>query len=187
MKTEERKQVEEDLIDSHRRWEQISKEGGSDPFWADGVNMNLERSHIIYYRRKLEEMDYFPDIYKKEVPPEVEDNYMARVDEIIQHAKESLNAYMADENYQYLKQNAGNISTQKAAEIYLGNVLGYVSGLRVAINQNDLITMRRHEHAARYMESFQDCRQKMAQIILPQSVESVRLSEDRNGQLCFGW
>ena len=187
MKKDERKQIEEELINSHKRWTQLYREGGNDPFWEDGVNLNLERNHILNYRRRLEELEYFPEIYYKEVPPEVDRKYMARKEEIRKHAEESLIRYKEDADYQYLVQNVSRVAKKKAEEICLGAVLGYVSGLQIAILNNDLITMRRHENPDFYRDSFNTCRIKMEKLIEAMYAEHLRLSEDRNGQLSFIW
>ena len=39
--------------ESYDSWKCIYNGGGSDPFWADGVNLNLVRNHIIRLPRKL--------------------------------------------------------------------------------------------------------------------------------------
>lgn len=55
-----KKQDVESLVnsinESFARWDHIYQHGTSDPFWPDGVNANLVRNHIIYFRRQLEEM-----------------------------------------------------------------------------------------------------------------------------------
>ena len=77
------------LENSFARWDFIHEYGCSDPFWADGVNMNLVRNHIMYYKQQLSEeatLFLLPKAYYREVPPEVDNNYMARPDEIRQNA-----------------------------------------------------------------------------------------------------
>lgn len=80
-------------------WKYLNENGCNDPFWADGVNMNLTRNHIIYDKRQIEEISSqftltLPDEYYLPTPPEVPDNYMAnlqqreRVKRIRQHGKE---------------------------------------------------------------------------------------------------
>ena len=70
-----------DLAEEFKCWDNLKNYGGSDPSWADGVNMNLVRNHIIYYKQKIEEnyseQDY-PAIYYQETPPKV-DNITWRV------------------------------------------------------------------------------------------------------------
>ena len=73
------------LEESYARWECLYEYGGSDPFYEDGVNLNLVRNHIIYYKQILEkENNLFglPDAYYRELPPKVDIRYMARPDEI---------------------------------------------------------------------------------------------------------
>lgn len=80
-------QLREELNESFNRWDKISKEGCQDPFWPDGVNMNLVRNHIIYFYRLLREKIEQPvqlslfetgmDLSgERPVPPKAPNNYM---------------------------------------------------------------------------------------------------------------
>lgn len=67
-----------------KRWKDINQNGCSDPFWPDGVNMNLTRNHIIYYQRLIrgicaENQLPLPEEYYFSLPPEVDMNYMANL------------------------------------------------------------------------------------------------------------
>ena len=66
----------EEIRKSVKRWNDIRLGGSQDPFWPDGVNMNLVRNHIIYYRRNICEMceKYGmipPEEAEYELPPKV--------------------------------------------------------------------------------------------------------------------
>ena len=52
----------------------------------------------------------YPEIYYKEIPPEVDQNYMARSDEIRAGAKVSLARYKSDPNYQYIRRHRDDFS-----------------------------------------------------------------------------
>lgn len=71
-------QLEKELNDSFRRWAHIIKNGAGDPHWPDGTNLNLIRNHIIYYKRKCAENNFFPEAYYIELPPEVPSDYMIK-------------------------------------------------------------------------------------------------------------
>lgn len=66
------------------RWNEIAKNGCSDPYWDDGVNMRLVRNHILYWYGQLAERGFavrdlfggYPD--ERPVPPEVPYGYMVR-------------------------------------------------------------------------------------------------------------
>lgn len=184
---DERKVLEKELKDSFDRWEHYFHYGGQDPFWADGVNMNLIRNHIIYQKEQLKELEYFPEIYYRETPPEVDSNYMARPDEIREHAKLSLATYIADENFQYLSWNVGKVDEKTAKAICLGNVLGYVEGLKTFIENDSLIDMRRHEKPQNRLDSFRSCRKKLEAALKEQGLETgkLKIQEERTGQLRF--
>lgn len=167
------KELEKELIRAHERWEYLKHHGGSDPFWPDGLNMNLVRNHIIHYRRQLEAMQYFPEIYSKEVPPEVDRNYIARADEIRENAKKALSIYRTDDNFRYLEENKNRIPDKKAIEICIWNVIGYERGLGDAIERDDVIEMRRHERFEYYQEAFKSCREKLEAILAEPKPEKI--------------
>ena len=81
-------QIDEDFA----RWDKIMAEGCQDPFWPDGVNLNLKRNHIIYGYKKLAEVMQGPvqltlfdtgfDMSNlRPVPPVVPHNYMVKAGE----------------------------------------------------------------------------------------------------------
>jgi len=61
------------------RWNSIMQNGCSDPFWPDGVNLNLVRNHIIYAKNRIREICEEnglipPDEIDCYIPPQVPDN-----------------------------------------------------------------------------------------------------------------
>lgn len=73
--------VEQELSNSFNHWDDIRENGCTDPFYYDGVNINLVRNHIIYYKHKIEE-EYpdgnYPAIYYRETPPKMPNDFMAK-------------------------------------------------------------------------------------------------------------
>lgn len=49
-------ELQKSVLDSLKRWNHLKKKGGTDPFWPDGTNMNLVRSHVFYYQGQLREL-----------------------------------------------------------------------------------------------------------------------------------
>lgn len=186
-KKKEAENLAEELAKSFERWEYLKEHGGSDPFYADGGSMNLERNHIMYYKNKMVEeygADYekYPEIFYRELPPEVKDNYMARAGEIKDGAAQALEYYISDPNFLYLLANKEMLTEKEAKKISLYNVLGYASGLAKAIKDGDLITMRRHAGRPEgYLESFAQCATRMMKLIDEKKKEPEQMQE--NGQL----
>ncbi len=74
-------------------WHDLMANGCNDPFWPDGVNLNLVRNHIIYGLRQIAELNASErqlsmfeistisanDVMRDErIPPKVDDNYMVK-------------------------------------------------------------------------------------------------------------
>ncbi len=172
--------IEEELKSSFEQWEYLYKYGGNDPFWADGYNLNLVRNHIINYKTQLMKMKTLPEMFYKETPPEVDRNYMARSEEIRINAAKALRAYVSSEDFIYLPDNLHKLKPKQLEETHIGNILGYVSGLRQSILADDLVAMRRHEDPAYYMESFHDCRIKMESM---SEMDQITLEFDPGNQI----
>lgn len=166
-----RKQTEDPLKElekAYAHWQALYDYGGSDPTWPDGVNLNLVRGHITVYKRQIEEdcpLYMSHELYQRPLPPKVDDNYMARADEIREHARQSLQAYLADQDYRYLLRHKDSLSHRLKQELCIENVLGYVRGLKTALEQDNLVAMRLHERADFYLDSFKDCADKVRQAL----------------------
>lgn len=67
-----------EIRENMERYEELRQYGGTDPFWPDGVNMNLCRNHIIYLRKRIEQElkpEYYPEEYYMVLPKEVDPEY----------------------------------------------------------------------------------------------------------------
>lgn len=162
------KRTEPDLVaqlqERFRCWDALCEYGGSDPFYADGVNMNLVRNHIIYYKRQIKEQygdGELPEIYHRPTPPEVDNDYVARSDEIRTAAKAVLAEYLADPHYKFLKSHALMLDAAQTKSTSIKNVLGYATALEQAVADDDLITMRRHLNSSSYLQSFAECEERV--------------------------
>ena len=186
-KKKEKENLTEELTKWFERWEHLKEYGGSDPFYADGGSLNNARGHIIYYKSKMVEeygrnYEKYPEIFYREVPPEVKDSYMARAGEIKDGAAQALEYYLSDPNFRYLLANKDMLTEKEAKQISLYNVLGYASGLARAIRDGDLIAMRRHAGRPEgYLESFAQCATRMMNIINDRKKEPGQVQGD--GQL----
>lgn len=169
------------LENSFARWDFIHEHGCSDPVWADGVNMNLVRNHIMYYKQQLSEeatLFLLPKAYYREVPPEVDNNYMARPDEIRQNAARSMQIIDADENLKFVQQQSVHLTEKQLKQLCIPAILGYAENLRRAISEDDLLTMRRYENPNGYLESFQSAAQKLRSPEILTGMESILADED---------
>ena len=149
-----------ELTSSYARWEYLFEYGGQDPFWPDGVNLDLVRNHILSYKDSIrelveaesEELSLFglsyPDIYYRETPMEVPGDYMARPDAIRQRAKEQLALYESDPNFQFCIENhdkvfpKGETKATKEAGLSIWKTCG-LTKYRNCFEADDLVSMRR--------------------------------------------
>ena len=172
------KSIAEKIAERQGRWKWLKEHGGSDPNYEDGCNINLTRNHIISYIREIKEIcdeegQAYPQICETEIPPEVDNRYMARSDEIRQNAKRSLEVYEADGDYKYLLSAAGELDEAQKKQTCIVNVLGYVRGLKDFIARDKLVDMRRHEEPERYLDSFRECAAKVRAILKPEPEKKI--------------
>ena len=169
----------EELEKAYAQWEILYRQGGSDPFYADGVNLNLVRNHILYFKRQIEETQPLyknSEVYQRELPPQVEDSYMARAEEIRAHAKDALASYKADPYYQYLLHHREELDDAGLKKTPIRAVLNYAHSLETAIQEDDLVTMRRHERAERTLDSFRSCAEKVRDVLENQELNLFALA-----------
>ena len=169
----------EELKKAYAQWESLYKQGGSDPFYPDGVNLNLVRNHILYFKRQIEETQPLymnSEAYWRELPPQVEDGYMARAEEIRTHAKDTLASYHSNPYYQYLLHHREELDDASLKKTSIRAVLNYAHSLETAIQEDDLVTMRRHERAEYYLDSFRSCAVKVRDVLESQELNLFALA-----------
>lgn len=137
------------VIESLERWNHLYTHGGSDPFWSDGSNMALVRNHIIYAKRELKEYCdknnlELPNEYFFPTPDEVDRDYMARKDEIIEKAKADFSIVSSDDDFKYLQGTYTLINDKKIREEARGIVY------RLEPNFNDLVDLRRYNRSVEW-------------------------------------
>lgn len=162
-----KKDYQKILRDLYDNWNFIYENGGNDPFYTDGVNLNLLRNNIISTRKKCEmelERSQFPEEYDKPLPPVVEDSFIAKKDQIEAAARLSLQKYQQDPDYKYLRAVVDSLDEKIVKDSFIKAVLEYVSGLEAAIQKKDYVTMRRHKDPDRYLSSFTECRRKIERV-----------------------
>jgi hypothetical protein len=160
----ERQLVE--LVTEHNerylRWQALHDEGGSDPGWSDGVNMNLLKNHVFSYKRQMKELCEktnldLPGAYFREPLPEMDQDYMARKDEIKSSAIKTFEELSAYPDYIYLTENISFLTKKQKGETCIIAIVGYVQNLKKYIAGDDYIGMRRYRTCKGYLEAITKC------------------------------
>lgn len=185
------KSVEDVLKDYHEeylRWKHLLSYGGRDPFWPDGVNLNLVRNHMIADLKNLKELAQEQDIPElkdlPEVPPEVPENYVANAEEIMDKGIKLLTMYGEDPAYRYIKANAQKLNFKQHVELKVNDVINHYKNLEQAIQEADLVTIRRCCHnPEHYFESFTTCAKDISSIICDEGYQLTLDFGDENEEL----
>lgn len=174
------KQLGKEIRDNLERYEYLRVHGGSDPFWSDGVNMNLCRKHAIYLRSRVEtdlDPEYYPDEYGMEIPEEVDNDYMADPDGIRSRTKAALEVLKENQDFQYLRNKLSGDLDKESDQCM--NSVRYVLGLEDAIRRDDLVVMRRCQDPEFYVNYLRNSRKKLEVILGSEYLEP----KIREGQL----
>ena len=170
------KKMIEDLECDFRHHADILENGCSDPTWPDGANLNLVRNHIFIGIRKIrdhciEHSLKEPDICQRKVPDEVDNEYMAKADEIRGKARKTMDIFLSNPDFQYLESLEVEPADKNLRERF-NNVLNYMKNLEWAINEDNLVYQRSYSHSygQTYLESFAS----MAQIMRGLSKDKLR-------------
>lgn len=170
------------------RWDRLKMEGGSDPLWADGLNMNIVRAHIKYYKGEIEKKfsdGNYPEMYYRETPPEMDNEYMAQPGKIRVDARKALEAFKADENLNCLKKRYIGLDQKFAKQISVSAVLGYERALENAIADDNLVAMRRFGNNDIYLQSFENCADKVRKYKPPENSQISMFDISENDKEMF--
>lgn len=156
------------LEERFQHYDEVLENGCNDPLWADGVNLNLIRNHIIIAKRNIEEtfsVDEYPDVYYRMTPEKIDDDYMAKADEIRQKAKETLEMF---NNYFYLdelKSACYYLDKDQLSDTGIERVLCLIQYIDEAIKKDDLVGMRRlSKNSDHKMQEFEKAYENLCEI-----------------------
>lgn len=162
-----------ELENLYKRWEHLYEHGGSDPFWSDGTNLSLLRTHIINCKRKIEEENtvfLLPDAYYRDIPPEVPRDYMARPNEIRENARKATAIIDANEDLKFVREQSKNLSEKELKRLCIPAIIGYAENIHRAVAEDDLLTMRRYERPDRYLDSFHSAAERIRSLQFSENV-----------------
>lgn len=152
----------------HEEWRSTLENGTNALKRSDGQMLNGIRNrmkHLITQMISdgytLEEViqeaelnGYKVDAILKELPPVMDETYMKDADEIRKSAKEAWNIYTSSPDYQYLKENIGNLS--RGADVNILDRLlketRFVESLGKAIEKDYLPVMKKYSDVTYYRE-----------------------------------
>ena len=160
------KQLGKEIRDNLERYEYLRAHGGSDPFWSDGVNMNLCRNHVIYLKKRVEtelSPEYYPEEYTAAIPEEMPDYYMARPDQIREEARKTVEILKGNSDFQYLQKMNSEDLVKEAIQCM--NQVHWILGAEDAIRRDDLVVMRRNRDPDYYVGYLRKCREKLDEIL----------------------
>lgn len=165
------KDLAKELEADFRRWDYLMENGGTDPFYPDGSNLNMVRRQIAIVKEKCEEQlskEEYPELYYRDTPQKVDDNLIVNADKIKEKAVENLAIYKADGNYRYLMENYKKLDKRQKSACCIDNILGYVEKLEQSINEDDYLYMRIHKSPDHFLASFVSCRQQVEKYLAEQ-------------------
>ena len=164
--------LETALKERFERWDNIYKNGANDPFWQDGVNLKFVRQHIIHYKSEMEKQikdGNFPEIYFRETPPEIENSYMARPDEIRKNALKSLETLKENKTLEYIKRKAVTMEKSFVDKTSARSLINSLASLSDAIEKDDLVVMRRYENIDNLLSAIDICAKKLQEYVPPEN------------------
>ena len=158
----------QELNTGFERWDILYNYGGNDPMWSDGVNLNLVRNHIIAYKKRIEETfskEEYPDIYYRDTPLEVNDDYMANPNEIKATAKQVIDSWKGYFYLDELKSANYYLDKYQLVETGIQQAVNRINVLETAIQDDDLVTMRRlNNYGEQQFEDMKTAFEKLQEI-----------------------
>ena len=132
----EKIELVEILEERFQHYEEVLENGCDDPLWADGLNLNLIRNHIIIAKRNIEEefsIDEYPDVYYKKTPEKINDDYMVKADEIREKTKEVLMMFRSYPHLHELESASYYLDKNQLVNTGIGGALCLIKNLDEAM------------------------------------------------------
>ena len=156
-----------ELEKDYKHWQDVYKNGCNDPSWADGINLNLIRNHIIYDKIQLKESmseAELPELYFKELPPEVDVEYIAKKEEILKNAKAYYNACIHAEGWNRLEDAFDFLDENDQEQKSMRFLVSRVTWLKKYIENEKHVPMRTHKIPTDMINKINKCAERLDEL-----------------------
>lgn len=144
------------LEKDYKHWQNVYKNGCNDPSWTDGMNLNLIRNHIIHDKRQLKETldeNELPELYYKDLPPEVDYDYMAKPVEILETAIRYYSECTSLEEWNILENAFDFLDRKDSKQQSMRFLVARIRSLKNAIESKNYVIMRRFKDLTKDIEN----------------------------------
>lgn len=139
----DKRQIKTILKEYFEEWERIRENGVYDFLCTDGEVLNTMRYSIINLKKEIEnnfDSTDYPEIYYRDNPPVMSEEYMANSEDIVESAQYNLNLFK--QSFSLIIDMAEmNIKDDSWTESDL-RITNFVRKYQNAIENNDLVSMR---------------------------------------------
>ena len=153
------------LMAEYMKYEGVKEKGSNSPTWTDGQELNHIRDSIVYLKKQMESLNFFPEIYYKETPAQVPQRYMLNADVIRKKAKETLQTCKSSEDYKFIFSHGGLLSEQQRGWICLDGIVNDILRMERMIRIDNLVKMKKYSDATKYLKGFKVCRRGLEELL----------------------
>ena len=161
-------------------WENVKTEGSSSPVWTDGQELNHIRDSIIYLKKKMESLNFFPEVYYTETPPKMPYFYMVNGEEICNRAKETMQICRENDDYQFIFSHGSLLDEQQKSWICVDGILNSIRQMERFIHTGNLVEMKKYSKPDKYLKSFRICRRELEELL--EEIEEMKQPEEPREQ-----
>lgn len=158
------KGYEEKLQELYDRWNLWRQTGAQDAEVSDGIYLNNLRKGIEAFLRRIENAlpeEHYPECYYSPLPPVMNDSYMANGAAIKEAARQALESYRRNPDYQWLLEHYSELQSddRETGEAY--RLFCHEEVLEQAIKDGDLLKMKRESCQEGLAVALSLCRKRM--------------------------
>lgn len=143
-------------------WEQVKQFGSPKEMWSDGITLAHIRDELLHIQEILQRYREADDM---EIPPKVSKSYMAGAEDIRLEAKRVTEEYLSSENYHYLCEQESVLGKRQLKTTNLPLLLGQIQAFVTAVEEDNLVIMRKFIMSETFHEKLQDMTNKIRLIV----------------------
>lgn len=142
-------------------WEKVYTYGDAESMCTDGIILNRYRQEILHVKSHLEnlgsELSYA-------VPEKMPEEYMAQAETIRTQAQKAAEDYFASDDYRYLMTKFSYLNKKQRSETGVTEVYGKVQSLLNAVDEDNLVVMRKLGTPGMLWEQIQESAKRVRSI-----------------------
>lgn len=164
-------------------WETVRETGSPSTIWTDGYALNYIRNFILSLKGELEKTGFLPELYYRNTPPKMPEEFMLNADEISRAAEETQRTVLESGDYEYIVRSIGGLDERQKNDTGVFGIFHMIERMCEDIEHDRTVNLKKYSEVSRMLGMLSECRKNVEELIA--ELKDLTEQEEKKPAECY--